>query len=124
MVRYECRMNSEQLFVGPNEKPEGSRVLFPLPLIRLDPVPALGLSTTSSNQSQLYLAFQLGVEYDVPCQFQSDNAAALKLVCAIIHHRNKMVPQTLAAGDILEIAVTADQYDRIDALKFASGNWL
>lgn len=53
-----------------------------------------------------------------------DNAATLKFVCAIIHHRNKMVPQTLAAGDVFGIAVTADKYDCIDALKFASGNWL
>jgi len=53
-----------------------------------------------------------------------DNAAALKLICAIIHHRNKKVPQTLAACDVLEVAVTADKYDCIDALKFASGNWL
>jgi len=53
-----------------------------------------------------------------------ENGAALKLICVIIHHRNNMVPQTLAAGDVLGIAVTADKYDCIDALKFASGNWL
>ncbi|KAI9659672.1 MAG: hypothetical protein M1829_006580, partial [Trizodia sp. TS-e1964] len=53
-----------------------------------------------------------------------DNAAALKLICAIIHHQNNKVPQTLAAGDILGVAVTADKYDCVDALKFASGNWL
>ena len=53
-----------------------------------------------------------------------DNAGALKLICAIIHHRNKKVPQTLAAGYVLAVAVTADKYDCVDALKFASGNWL
>ncbi|KAL2040036.1 hypothetical protein N7G274_007439 [Stereocaulon virgatum] len=35
-----------------------------------------------------------------------------------------MVPQTLAAGNVLGIAITADKYDCIDVLKFASGNWL
>lgn len=53
-----------------------------------------------------------------------DNAGALQLICAIIHHRNNKVPQTLAAGDVLRVAVTADKYDCVDALKFASGNWL
>jgi hypothetical protein len=53
-----------------------------------------------------------------------DNASALKLVCAIIHHQNNIVPQNLAAGDVLGIAIVADKYDCVDALKFASGNWL
>jgi BTB/POZ domain len=53
-----------------------------------------------------------------------DNAAALKLICAIIHHRNQKVPQTLAADDVFGIAVTADKYGCVGALKFASGNWL
>jgi hypothetical protein len=49
---------------------------------------------------------------------------AASLICAIIHHRNKGIPETLAAGHLLGIAVTADKYDFVDALKFASGNWL
>ncbi len=53
-----------------------------------------------------------------------DNAVALELICAVIHHQNNKVPQTLAAADVLGIAVTADKYDCVDALKFASGNWL
>jgi hypothetical protein len=53
-----------------------------------------------------------------------DNAVALKLVFAIIHHRNKMVPPTLAAGEVLGIAITADKCDCTDTLEFASGNWL
>jgi hypothetical protein len=53
-----------------------------------------------------------------------DNADALKVICAVIHHRNNEVPQTLAAGDVLGVAVTADKYDCVDALKFASGTWL
>jgi hypothetical protein len=53
-----------------------------------------------------------------------DNAAALKIICSIIHHQNREVPQTLAAGNVLAVAVTADKYDCVDALRFASESWL
>lgn len=53
-----------------------------------------------------------------------DNAAALKIICSVIHHQNREVPQTLAAGDILAVAVTADKYDLVHALRFASESWL
>ncbi|KAL3424235.1 hypothetical protein PVAG01_03516 [Phlyctema vagabunda] len=53
-----------------------------------------------------------------------DNAAALQLICTVLHHRNNKVPETLAAGDVLRVAVTADKYDFVDALKLASTNWL
>ncbi|EHK96442.1 hypothetical protein M7I_7836 [Glarea lozoyensis 74030] len=66
----------------------------------------------------------LGRDGPVELLLPEDNASALKFICAIIHHRNNQVPQTLAAGDVLEVAVTADKYDCVDALKFASGNWL
>jgi hypothetical protein len=66
----------------------------------------------------------LGRDGPVELPLPEDNAAALKLICAIIHHRNKMVPQSLSAGDVLGIAATAHKYDCVDALKFASGNWL
>ena len=52
------------------------------------------------------------------------NAAALKIICDVIHHRNERVPRNLAAGDVFRIAVMADEYDCIDALKFASEDWL
>lgn len=53
-----------------------------------------------------------------------DNAAALQIIFTVIHHRNNKVPQTLIPSDILAVAVTADKYDFVDAMKFASGNWL
>jgi len=53
-----------------------------------------------------------------------DNAAALKIICSIIHHQNREVPQALAACDILAVAVTADKYDCVQALRFASESWL
>ena len=48
----------------------------------------------------------------------------MKIICSVIHHRNKDVPQTLAASDILAIAVTADKYDCVHALRFAGESWL
>ena len=53
-----------------------------------------------------------------------DNAMAMKYVCAIIHHQNKMLPNDMAPPDILDIAITADKYNFVDALRFASGSWL
>lgn len=37
-----------------------------------------------------------------------DNAMAMKYVCAIIHHQNKMLPNDMAPPDVLDIAITAD----------------
>ncbi len=34
----------------------------------------------------------LGRDRPVEVPLPNDNVAALKLICAIIHHRNKMVP--------------------------------
>lgn len=53
-----------------------------------------------------------------------DNAAALKIICSVIHHQNGEDTQTLAAGDILAVAVTADKYDCVKALRWASESWL
>ncbi|OBS22796.1 hypothetical protein FPOA_09123 [Fusarium poae] len=52
-----------------------------------------------------------------------DNAAALEIICYVIHYQNDKLPQTLAANDILAIAMTADKYDFVNALRFASESW-
>jgi hypothetical protein len=41
-----------------------------------------------------------------------------------LHHQNREVPQSLAAGDVLAVAVVADKYDLVGALRFASESWL
>ncbi|XMA13667.1 hypothetical protein WAI453_006458 [Rhynchosporium graminicola] len=66
------------------------------------------------------------LDRDTPVELllPEDNALALKVICAVLHHRNNEVPQTLAATDVLGVAVAADKYDCVDALKFASGVWL
>ncbi|KAF9766153.1 hypothetical protein IL306_001467, partial [Fusarium sp. DS 682] len=65
-------------------------------------------------------------DHDGPFELSlpDDNASALKIICSIIHHQNKKVPRTLSAGDVLAVAVAADKYDCMDALKFASESWL
>lgn len=53
-----------------------------------------------------------------------DNAMAMEYICAIIHHKNKMLSTTMTPDDFLEVVVTADKYDFVDALTFASESWL
>lgn len=53
-----------------------------------------------------------------------DDAVALQVICSIVHHHNRDVPQTLSAGDIFAIAVTADKYDCVHVLRFAGESWL
>lgn len=59
-----------------------------------------------------------------PIPLPEDNAAALKIMCSVIHHKASEVPRTLAAGDVLAVAVAADKYDCVEALEFASDRWL
>ena len=53
-----------------------------------------------------------------------DNANALEVICNIVHLRNDAVPQSLSPTEILELAVAADKFDCIVALKHASTLWL
>jgi hypothetical protein len=52
-----------------------------------------------------------------------DNAKAMEYICAVTH-QNKMMPHTMTPLDVLEVAVVADKYDLVDALRFASESWL
>lgn len=53
-----------------------------------------------------------------------DNVMVMECVCAIIHHQNKMLLDMMALYEILEVAITVDKYDFVDALKFVSECWL
>ena len=53
-----------------------------------------------------------------------DDAVAMQLLCAVIHHQNDSIPRELPIPTVLAIAVTADKYDCIRALRFASELWL
>lgn len=63
---------------------------------------------------------------DIPVEIllPEDDPVAMKYICAITHHQNKMVPKSMAVHDILGVAITADKYDLTDTLTFASGTWL
>ncbi|EWZ36444.1 hypothetical protein FOZG_10448 [Fusarium oxysporum Fo47] len=39
----------------------------------------------------------------------NDNATALEIICSVIHFQNDKIPGTLAAGDVLAVAVAADK---------------
>jgi hypothetical protein len=53
-----------------------------------------------------------------------DNATYMRLLCAIIHHKRDEVPADLSAHDVLGVAIAADKYDCVQAVKFASDHWL
>jgi hypothetical protein len=55
-----------------------------------------------------------------------DDATAIQLLCAVVHHQNgsDTIPRQLAVRTILNIAMAADKYDCVRALKFASESWL
>ncbi|KAI1830678.1 hypothetical protein DTO027I6_3236 [Penicillium roqueforti] len=53
-----------------------------------------------------------------------ENAMALRCICAILHHQNRLLPQVMAVNDVLRIAVAANKFGVVDALTFASEFWL
>jgi hypothetical protein len=53
-----------------------------------------------------------------------DNAHALEIICNVIHLRNDVVPRSLSPKDIFEIAIAADKFDCVVALRYASAAWL
>jgi hypothetical protein len=48
-----------------------------------------------------------------------DNAISIKYIYAITHYQNQIVPETLATQDVLEITITANKYDVVNALALA-----
>ncbi|KAF5876279.1 putative btb poz domain-containing protein [Botrytis fragariae] len=57
-------------------------------------------------------------------ELPADNAAALETILAIIHHQNNEIPRNITASQVLEIAIAADKYDFLDAMKLASATFL
>ena len=53
-----------------------------------------------------------------------DNAAAMTTICSVIHHRNDLAPEVSALGGLDDIALAADKYDCVLALKYAMFQWL
>ena len=53
-----------------------------------------------------------------------DNATSIHLMCAVFHHKLEQIPEIPRACDVLGIAVAADKYLCVDALKLVFANWL
>jgi len=53
-----------------------------------------------------------------------DDVSAMMTICAVIHHRNDVIPEELTSTAILQISIVADKYDCIIALTHAIHHWL
>ena len=53
-----------------------------------------------------------------------DNAATITTICNVIHHRNDLLPDLLEPSELPEIALAADKYDCVLALKYVMIQWL
>lgn len=55
---------------------------------------------------------------------EEDDPRALSIICDILHHRNEVVHNSLTPQGVLELAIAADKYDCIVALRHASAEWM
>ena len=53
-----------------------------------------------------------------------DDSNALEIVCNILHLRNDAVPEILSPIEVFNVAVVADKFDCVVAMKYASAHWL
>ncbi|KAJ0166250.1 hypothetical protein CTA2_8057 [Colletotrichum tanaceti] len=60
----------------------------------------------------------------VKISLPDEDPEIMELILNILHHQNSRVCQIAAADSILEVAVVADKYDLVDALKYASQTML
>ncbi|OLN83067.1 hypothetical protein CCHL11_09651 [Colletotrichum chlorophyti] len=60
----------------------------------------------------------------VKINLPDEDPEIMELVLNILHHQNSRVCQMAAADSILEVAVVADKYDLVDALRYASQTML
>nr|XP_036586651.1 BTB/POZ domain-containing protein [Colletotrichum truncatum]KAF6797208.1 BTB/POZ domain-containing protein [Colletotrichum truncatum] len=61
-----------------------------------------------------------GSSEPVKINLPDEDPEIMELILNILHHQNSRVCQIAAADSILEVAVVADKYDLVDALKYAS----
>ena len=53
-----------------------------------------------------------------------DDARAMTTLCSVIHHRNDILPDVLEPTALADLALLADKYDCVLALKYAMNLWL
>ncbi|KFZ20359.1 hypothetical protein V502_03214 [Pseudogymnoascus sp. VKM F-4520 (FW-2644)] len=63
-----------------------------------------------------------GSKKEIP--LPEDDVGAMTIICAVIHHRNDIIPGEMSSSEVLKISVVADKYDCKVALKHAIHQWL
>ncbi|KAM7200741.1 hypothetical protein V8F33_003672 [Rhypophila sp. PSN 637] len=57
-------------------------------------------------------------------ELPEDSPKAMDTICCVLHHQNDRVPESMDSDDLFNIAVHADKYDLIRALKLLISLWL
>jgi hypothetical protein len=63
-----------------------------------------------------------GSKKEIP--LPEDDVDAMTIICAVIHHRNDLIPEEMSSSEVLQLSVVADKYDCKVALKHATHHWL
>jgi hypothetical protein len=63
-----------------------------------------------------------GSKKEIP--LPEDDVDAMTIICAVIHHRNDLIPGEMSSSEVLQLSVVADKYDCKVALKHATHHWL
>ena len=78
--------------------------------------------------SMLSPTYSEGQDLDESCPkdvaLPEDDANAFELVCNVIHHRNRYLPNVVNPEEVEQIAVLSEKYDCIEAMRFAAKAWL
>ncbi|KAM0127389.1 hypothetical protein ACHAO1_009562 [Botrytis cinerea] len=104
------------LVVGPEKKRFHVHSLF----LKAASKPFLAMFRQEWQEGQSLLHQNGPEEIRLP----DDNAAALEIILAIIHHKNNEISESITASQVLEIALLSDKYDFLDAMKLASNTFL
>lgn len=59
---------------------------------------------------------------DIP--LPEDDAAAMAVICNVLHLRHKAVPARLAAEELLWTAMTVDKYACAESIKYTARDWI
>lgn len=53
-----------------------------------------------------------------------DDAETMAFICNIIHHRNDAIPRVLSPQKVIKVAIYADKFDSVVALRHSMSWWL
>lgn len=53
-----------------------------------------------------------------------DNAVAMKVMCMVLHHQGETVGEYLSPTVLLEVAILADKYDCVSAVRLYGKTWI